>query len=78
MEGSITSDFPTLMAIKSLKAGKYEGPETPSQLAEKPKLLATQLYKNGTDVSLWFDHVAQAETTYYGTWSKAASNSIYA
>jgi hypothetical protein len=52
MEGSITSDFPSLLALNSMRAGKYEGVATPPELADKPKYLPTQQYKNGTVVSL--------------------------
>lgn len=64
MEASITSDYPSLMALNSMRAGKYEGPSptsaAPSELSEKPKYLATPQYKNGTVVSartrcMWAD-----------------------
>lgn len=51
MEASITSDFPSLLALNSMRAGKYDGVATPPELAEKPKYLPTAQYKNGTVVS---------------------------
>jgi len=47
----MTTDFPSLMALNSLRKGKYEGALVPQELAEKPKYLATPQYKNGTVVS---------------------------
>jgi hypothetical protein len=51
LETSITSDFPTLLALNTMRAGLYAGTNMPSELTEKPKYLATAQYKNGTVVS---------------------------
>jgi hypothetical protein len=51
LEASITTDFPSLLGLASPVVGKYEDASTPSQLAEKPKLLATAQPQNGTVVS---------------------------
>lgn len=51
LEGSITSDFPSLLALNNMRSGKYDGVSTPPELSEKPKYLATAQYKNGTVVS---------------------------
>lgn len=51
LEASLTSDFPSLLALNSMRSGKYDGLDTPTDLAEKPKYLASPQYKNGTVVS---------------------------
>lgn len=50
LEASITTDFLSLMALGTPVVGKYEDPALPPQLVEKPKLLATPQYSNGTVV----------------------------
>lgn len=53
MEGSITSNYPSLLALNTMRSGTYDTllANAPPELAEKPKYLATNLYRNGTVVS---------------------------
>jgi hypothetical protein len=46
----MTSDYTSLLSLNVMRAGRYEGVDTPPELSERPKLLATPLYKNETVV----------------------------
>lgn len=72
LEASLTSDFPSLMALNSMRSGKYDGVNTPPELAEKPKYLATPQYKNGTVVSGSNTPVRSLRTRQLSQWAVLA------